>query len=261
MARSEVRRCLMSRDENSASPPAWPRAGWWSVGGTCSGRLCSSNRPGGRVCRRILARIVAPTFPSRDFDITRFGAKGDGVTDCTAALRDAIAACANAGGGRVVVPSGQFVTGAIRLQSRVNLHLADEAVLRFSQAPRDFLPMVLTRFEGVELINYSPFIYALDARDIAVTGRGTLDGRADADHWWPWKSADARPIATRLGCRAGRAGRAGGRAPLRRRPFPPAEFHSTVSLHERAHRGRHDRQLADVGDPSRSSRRTSRFAG
>ena len=139
----------------------------------------------------ILARIVPPTFPSRDFDITRFGAKGDGVTDCTAALRDAIAACANAGGGRVVVPGGQFVTGAIRLQSRVNLHLADDAALRFSQAPRDFLPMVLTRFEGVELFNYSPFIYAFDARDIAITGRGTLDGQADADHWWPWKAQTA----------------------------------------------------------------------
>jgi polygalacturonase len=51
--------------------------------------------------------------------------------------------------------------------------------------------MILTRFEGVELFNYSPFIYALDARDIAVTGRGTLDGRADADHWWPWKAQTA----------------------------------------------------------------------
>ena len=139
----------------------------------------------------ILARIIPPTFPARDFDITTFGAKGDGVTDSTAAVRDAIAACARAGGGRVVVPSGQFVTGAVQLQSRVNLHLADDAVLRFSQSPRDFLPMVLTRFEGVELYNYSPFVYAIDARDLAITGRGTLDGRANADHWWPWKSETA----------------------------------------------------------------------
>jgi polygalacturonase len=139
----------------------------------------------------ILARIVPPTFPNRDFDITKFGARSDGVADATAAIRAAIAACAAAGGGRVVVPSGQFATGAIRLQSRVNLYLAEGAVLRFSQEPRDYLPVVLTRFEGVELFNYSPFIYALDARDIAITGRGTLDGRADADHWWAWKSQTA----------------------------------------------------------------------
>ncbi|HKV98554.1 MAG TPA: glycoside hydrolase family 28 protein [Vicinamibacterales bacterium] len=139
----------------------------------------------------ILARIVPPTFPNRDFDITKFGAKTDEVTNATAAIRAAIAACAAAGGGRVVVPAGPFVTGAIRLESRVNLYLAEGAVLRFSQEPRDFLPMVLTRFEGVELFNYSPFIYALDARDIAITGRGTLDGRADADHWWAWKSQTA----------------------------------------------------------------------
>jgi polygalacturonase len=138
----------------------------------------------------ILQRIVPPTFPDRDFDITRFGAKPDAAKpDATLALREAIAACHAAGGGRVVVPQGTFVTGAIRLRSGVNLHLADGATLQFVRDPRAYLPAVLTRFEGVECLNYSPFIYALDERDIAVTGRGTLDGQAGAEHWWPWKGS------------------------------------------------------------------------
>lgn len=72
----------------------------------------------------ILARIVAPEFPARDFVVTKFGAKGDGKTDASSAIRKAIEACAKAGGGRVVVPEGTFLTGPIRLKSRVDLHLA-----------------------------------------------------------------------------------------------------------------------------------------
>ena len=123
-------------------------------------------------------------FPARDFTISRYGAKSDGVTLSTTAIRDAIAACRRAGGGRVVVPAGRFLTGAIHLQSGVNLHLADGATLLFDRDPRSYLPVVFTRFEGVEFMNYSPFIYAFEAENIAVTGRGTLDGQADADHWW-----------------------------------------------------------------------------
>jgi polygalacturonase len=137
----------------------------------------------------ILRRIVPPKFPAREFDITRYGAKADAASDCTSAIREAIAACHQAGGGRVVVPNGVFMTGAIHLKSGVNLHLADRATLKFLQNPAAYLPLVFTRFEGVELMNYSPFIYAFEARDIAVTGRGTLDGQADATHWWPWKSS------------------------------------------------------------------------
>lgn len=134
-----------------------------------------------------IARTVrAPRFPARTFDITRHGAKGDGTTLNTAAVADAIAACAAAGGGRVVVPAGTFLTGAVHLKSNVELHLAAGATLLFSTDPAHY-PMVFTRWEGVELINYSPLVYAYKAKNIAITGAGTLDGQGSARHWWSWK--------------------------------------------------------------------------
>lgn len=140
---------------------------------------------------QILDRIKPPLFPSREVSVTAHGAKPDGTTDCTAAFRAAIDACANAGGGRVLVPQGRFLTGAIRLRSNVNLHLADGATIAFNLDPSKYLPLVLTRFEGTELMNYSPFIYALDERNVAITGRGTLDGQADQHHWWDWRTEQA----------------------------------------------------------------------
>jgi len=137
----------------------------------------------------ILARIVPPRFPTREFPVTRFGAVPDGATDCTDAIRKAIAACYSAGGGRVTIPAGRFATGAIHLKSRVNLHLAEGATLLFSREARRNLPLVFTRFEGVELMNYSPFIYAFEQEDVAITGSGTLDGQAGERSWWPWKGA------------------------------------------------------------------------
>jgi polygalacturonase len=139
----------------------------------------------------ILARIKPPVFPKRDFDITKFGAVGDGVRDCSEAIREAIAACSRAGGGRVIVPAGNFLTGAIHLRSQVNLHLSADATLRFSTDPRLYLPAVYTRWEGVECMNYSPFIYAFDQKDVAVTGAGTLDGQANAENWWWWNGNPA----------------------------------------------------------------------
>lgn len=132
----------------------------------------------------ILARIVPPRFPTRDFLITKYGA-GDGK-DASAAIEKAINACSRAGGGRVVVPKGDYLSGPIRLRSHVELHVDAGATLRFSQDPARY-PLVLTRWEGVELMNYSPLIYALDCQDVAITGEGTLDGQADALHWWNWK--------------------------------------------------------------------------
>ena len=132
----------------------------------------------------ILERIKPPQFAQRDFPITNFGANAD--ADCTAALAKAIAACHAAGGGRVVVPAGVWLTGAVHLQSNVNLHLAEGATLRFSPEPAKFLPVVLTRFEGIECMNYSPLVYAFEQENVAITGKGTLDGSATWETWWAW---------------------------------------------------------------------------
>src|SRR5262245_63609575 len=83
----------------------------------------------------ILARIRPPTFADRDFAITSYGAQADGRTDCSTAFRRAIAACSQAGGGRVVVPAGRFLTGPIHLLSNVNLHVQGEGTIAFDTDP------------------------------------------------------------------------------------------------------------------------------
>jgi len=132
-------------------------------------------------------RIIPPTFPDKDFPVTDYGAVGDGQQDCSEAFTQAIGACSKAGGGRVVVPAGTYLTGAIHLKSNVNLYVAKDAVIRFSQDTKKYLPQVLTRFESIELMNYSPFVYAFEQENIALTGEGTLDGQGDEQHWWFWK--------------------------------------------------------------------------
>ncbi len=134
----------------------------------------------------ILRRIKPPVFPDRDFDVTQFGAVGDSKVDGTEAFQKAIAACHAAKGGRVVVPAGKFLTGAIRLKSNVNLHISAGATVLFTRDARKY-PLVFTRWEGIELMNYSPFIYAFEEENIGITGQGTIDGNADCEHWWPWK--------------------------------------------------------------------------
>jgi polygalacturonase len=135
---------------------------------------------------QILKRVQAPKFPAKDFAVTKNGAKADGKTDCTDAFRKAIDEASRAGGGRVVVPAGVYLSGAIHLKSKVNLVVEKGATIKFFTEPKHY-PIVLTRFEGLECMNYSPLIYALDQTDVAVTGEGTLDGQSDQEHWWPWK--------------------------------------------------------------------------
>jgi polygalacturonase len=80
------------------------------------------------------------------------------------------------------------VAGPVHLKSNVNLHVAADARVLFSAKPADYLPVVFTRFEGTEVLNYSPLIYAIDQENVAVTGAGTLDGQASNENWWTWKN-------------------------------------------------------------------------
>lgn len=159
-----------------------------------------NGQPGWSAVPEILARIKPPAFPDRDFPITSFGAVGDGRTDCTDAIRKAIEAGSAAGGGRVVVPQGVFLTGAIHLKSNINLHLNEGAVLKFIPDPSRYLPVVYTRFEGTECLNYSPLIYAFEQQNIAVTGPGILDGSASPENWWGWtrRGATTPPAAASI---------------------------------------------------------------
>jgi polygalacturonase len=134
---------------------------------------------------KILARIKPPKFPKRDFDITKYGAVADGKTLSTESFKKAVEAANKSGGGRVVVPAGEFLTGAIHLKSNVNLHVSKGGVVKFSTDPKDYLPLVHTRWEGMELMHLSPFIYAYEQTNIAITGEGTLDGQGKS-FFWKW---------------------------------------------------------------------------
>ena len=135
----------------------------------------------------IRQRIKPPQIPRFSMQITAFGAIPGRGNDATAAFASAIQHVAAKGGGRVIVPAGEFFTGAIHLLSNIELHLQEGALLTFLPEPERYLPAVFTRWEGTELFGYSPLIYAYRQTNIAVTGKGIIDGGASVAHWWPWK--------------------------------------------------------------------------
>jgi len=137
--------------------------------------------------RQIEKSIRVPKFADKSYDITKFGAK----TDNTAAknqkaIQKTIDQCSKKGGGRVIIPAGQkFLTAAIQLKNGVNLVVEEGAVLEFAFEP-ELYPIVPTRWEGLDCWNLSPLIYAYQAKDIAITGKGTIDGGGSNETWWPW---------------------------------------------------------------------------
>lgn len=147
---------------------------------------------------REIERLIRPvTFPDRDYRITDYGALPGGESDCLPAITAAIDRCSGEGGGRVVIPAGRwFSKGPVVLKSYVNLHLEAGAELLFSSDETDYLPAVLTRWEGTEVYNYSPLIYAWQATNIAVSGKGTLNGRGSRNfaQWKPRQYNDQKTL-------------------------------------------------------------------
>jgi polygalacturonase len=127
----------------------------------------------------IINRIKLPIIPEKDYNVASYQNIIEEGNDIKGALDRAIKECADKGGGRVVIPKGDFYcNGPIHLKSNVNLHISEGATLTFSSNEEDYLPLVLVRWEGVECYNYSPYIYANGQKNIAVTGKGEFIGEA-----------------------------------------------------------------------------------
>lgn len=155
-----------------------------------------------------------PAFDDYSVNITDFGAdvKTEKITDKAAeaelakanteainkAMEDVSTHKGDDGkvGGTVVVPKGYTYTGAIHMLDNVNLHFEDDSYLMFTTDYSQY-PNVLTRWEGIECYNYSPMIYAYQKKNIAITGKGILDGQATKEEYWlPWKNTKFLPQET-----------------------------------------------------------------
>lgn len=130
--------------------------------------------------------VVTPHFPDRSFNIRDYGAIADGHTLNTAAFEKTIRACAAAGGGRVIVPEGRWLTGPIALQSNIDLHLERGALVQFT---RDRTQYPMMQIPGSNNTIVTSPVYGFDLQNIAITGDGVLDGGGDA--WRPVKKSKA----------------------------------------------------------------------
>ncbi len=131
-----------------------------------------------------LPKIYQPVFRKDTFNITRYGAKGDGVTLDTKAINQAIDMANQAGGGVVLVPRGLWLTGPIVLKSNVNLHVEQGGLVQFTTDYSQYA-IVKTNWEGNDAYRVQPPVWAVDCENVAITGKGILDGAGDS--WRPLK--------------------------------------------------------------------------
>ena len=137
-----------------------------------------------------MEKVQRPNIPSREVDIRDFGGVGDGVVLNSEAFAKAIESLSEKGGGRVVVPTGVWLTGPITLKNNIELHIKPDAVLLFS-TDRDLYPIVETVFEGLDTKRCISPINAVGAKNIAITGGGTIDGNGDS--WRQVKKSKISP--------------------------------------------------------------------
>ncbi len=138
---------------------------------------------------RIENMVKEPIFNNKVYLINDFGAISDGVFKNTEIINNAIIKCSENGGGVIKFPPGKYFTGAIQLENNVNLYLEEGAEILFSTNPSDY-PLKMTSFEGTEMMNYSPLISAHNKTNVAITGKGILNGQANNENWWSWCGKD-----------------------------------------------------------------------
>ena len=136
-----------------------------------------------------MEKVQRPQIPAREVSIRDFGGVGDGVTLNSEAFAKAIEALSELGGGRLVVPTGVWLTGPITMKDNIDLHIKPDAVLLFS-TDRDLYPIVETVFEGLDTKRCISPINAVGAKNIAITGGGTIDGNGDS-----WRQVKKSKIA------------------------------------------------------------------
>ena len=152
-----------------------------------------------------MPEVSAPVIPDNEVKLTDFGAVGDGIALNTEAFRKAIDALSQKGGGKLIVPQGVWHTGPIVLKSNIELHLRAGAVILFA-ADESLYPIIETSFEGLDTRRLQSPIYANGATNIAITGKGVIDG--NGQYWRPvkkekvtakhWKSLLAIPGSQEL---------------------------------------------------------------
>ncbi|MEN3323151.1 glycoside hydrolase family 28 protein [Mariniflexile soesokkakense] len=143
------------------------------------------------IIKTIENRISLPTIPDYTINVTKLGAKGDGVKNCKQAFDKAMKACSKQKGGTIVVPKGVYrLNGPIHFVSHVKLYLEEGAKIVFGSNPEDY-PLVLTSWEGTTLYNYSPMIYGINVEDVAISGKGIIDGEGNG-LWATWKALEEK---------------------------------------------------------------------
>lgn len=142
---------------------------------------CTKSNDPWREMETVLERISDPVFPDKTYNVADFYSPV--ATNCTQAIQDAIVTCSNFGGGHVIIPEGVWNTGPLTLMSNVDLHLEEGATLLFTDDVSQF-EIVHTHWEGIDCYNVQPLIYAEGATNIAITGKGVIDGQAGIDNWY-----------------------------------------------------------------------------